>query len=112
MLKRAFRIEFSRSLLAGRDTASTNFTDQLGPEIVFPHHGQGLDYRDFTGKPAPDLVRQAASRPARLWLMLMNNGTEEKPDATTVMLTQLLPDFFPKVQRWRFAKVEVRLYSK
>ena len=44
--------------------------------------------------------------------MLMNNGTEEKPDATTVMLTQLLPEFFPKVQRWRFAKVEVRLYSK
>jgi 4-amino-4-deoxy-L-arabinose transferase-like glycosyltransferase len=104
--------EFSRSLRAGRDTASASFTDQLGPEILFPHHARGLDYRDFTGKPAPDLVRQAASGHARLWLMLMNNGTDEKPDATTVMLTQLLPEFLPKVQRWRFAKVEVRLYSK
>ncbi|MGZ4730754.1 MAG: glycosyltransferase family 39 protein [Terriglobales bacterium] len=104
--------EFSRSLRAGRDTANPSFTDQLGPAILFPHHGRGLDYRDFTGKPAPDLVRQAASAYRRLWLMLMNNGTDEKPDATTVMLTQTLPQFFPKVQRWRFAKVEVRLYSK
>jgi 4-amino-4-deoxy-L-arabinose transferase-like glycosyltransferase len=104
--------EFARSLRAGGDTASANLTDKLGPEIVFPHHGQALDYRDFTGKPAPDLVRQAASGHAQLWLMLMNNGTDEKPDATTVMLTRVLPEFFPNVQRWRFAKVEVRLYSR
>ncbi|OLE13233.1 MAG: hypothetical protein AUG89_05635 [Acidobacteria bacterium 13_1_20CM_4_56_7] len=104
--------EFARSLRAGGDTANANFRDKLGPEIVFPHHGQALDYRDFTGKPAPDLVRQAASGHAQLWLMLMNNGTDEKPDATTVMLTQVLPEFFPNVQRWRFAKVEVRLYSR
>lgn len=104
--------EFARSLRAGGDTASANFTDKLGPEIVFPHHGRALDYRDFTGKPAPDLVRQAASGHAQIWLMLMNNGTDEKPDATTVMLTQVLPEFFPNVQRWRFSKVEVRLYSR
>lgn len=104
--------EFARSLRAGEDTASANFTDKLGPEIVFPHHGRALDYRDFTGKPAPDLVRQAASGHAQIWLMLMNNGTDEKPDATTVMLTQVLPEFFPNVQRWRFSKVEVRLYSR
>jgi len=104
--------EFSRSLRAGQDTASPSFTAEPGPEIMFPHHGPGLDYRDFTGKPSPDLVRQAASAHARLWLMLMNNGTDEKPDATTVMLTQLLAELFPNVQRWRFAKVEVRLYSR
>jgi hypothetical protein len=104
--------EFSRSLRAGQNAASPNFTDQLGPKILFPHHGPVLDYRDFTGKPAPDLVRQATSAYPRLWLMLMNNGTDEKPDATTVMLTDVLPEFFPKIQRWRFAKVEVRLYSK
>jgi mannosyltransferase len=104
--------EFSRSLRAGRDTASLTFTEHLGPDILFPHHGPGLDYRDFTGKPSPDLVRQAASAYPRLWLMLMNNGTDEKADSTTVMLTQALPQFFPKLQRWRFEKVEVRLYSK
>lgn len=104
--------EFSRSLRAGHDTASPSFTAEPGPEILFPHHGPGLDYRDFTGKPAPDLVRQAASGHARLWVMLMNNGTPEKPDPTTVMLTETLPELFPRVQRWQFTKVEVRLYSK
>jgi hypothetical protein len=104
--------EFSRSLRAGQDTASPKFTDQLGPEILFPRHGPGLDYRDFTGKPSTDSVRQAASPYPRLWVMLMNNGTAEKPDPTTLMLTQTLAELFPKVQRWQFAKVEVRLYSK
>lgn len=42
----------------------------------------------------------------------MNNGTPEKPDPTTVMLTETLPELFPRVQRWQFTKVEVRLYSK
>ena len=28
-----------------------------GPEILFPRHGAGLDYRDFTGKPTADLLR-------------------------------------------------------
>jgi len=28
------------------------------------------------------------------------------------MLTKILPEAFPRVQRWQFAKVEVRLYSK
>jgi hypothetical protein len=44
--------------------------------------------------------------------MLMNNGLAEKPDPTTVMLTQVLAESFPSLQRWQFAKVEVRLYSK
>jgi hypothetical protein len=28
------------------------------------------------------------------------------------MLTLTLPETFPKMQQWEFAKVEVRLYSK
>jgi len=48
----------------------------------------------------------------RIWLMLMNNGSAEKPDPTTLMLKQILPETFPKIQRWNFAKVEVRLYSR
>ncbi len=44
--------------------------------------------------------------------MLMNNGPAGDPDPTTVMLTRILPESFPKVQRWQFAKVEVRLYAK
>lgn len=104
--------EFFRSARAGENTASSNFTSQMGPEILFPHHGAGLDYRDFTGKPTEDLLRAAGISHARVWVMLMNNGSEEKPDATTVMLTRILSESFPSMNRWKFTKVEVRLYGR
>jgi len=95
---------------AGENTARAGFTGQLGAEILFPQHGAGLDYRDFTGKPTEDWVRTIVNR--RVWVMLMNNGTVEKPDPTTVMLTRVLPESFPRMVRWQFNKVEVRLYSR
>jgi mannosyltransferase len=105
--------EFFRSLRAGTNAASTDFTGRLGPaEILFPRHGAGLDYRDFTGKPTPEFIRAAVQDHSRVWLMLMNNGPVEKPDPTTLMLTQVLPEFLPKVQGWRFHRVEVRVYRK
>jgi len=104
--------EFFRSVRAGINTASPEFTAALGPDILFPRHGPGLDYRDLTGKPNPEFLRGAIPGRSRIWIMLMNNGTAEKPDPTTIMLTQVLPETFPKVQRWEFARVEVRLYSR
>jgi len=103
--------EFFRTLRAGANTISPQFTAQLGPEILFPRHGAGLDYRDFTGKPTPDFVRIAAQVHTRLWLMLMNNGPADQPDPTTQMLSQVLAERFPKAQSWHFPRVEVRLYS-
>jgi mannosyltransferase len=104
--------EYFRSLRAGENTASPNFTAQLGPEILFPHHGAGLDYRDFTGKFSAELLHLAASSHPRLWVMLMNNQPVRGYDPTTAMLTQILPESFPRLQRWQFPRVEVRLYSK
>jgi len=104
--------EFFRSQRAGRNTASPDFTTPLGPEILFPRHESGLDYRDFTGKPALEFIRDAAPHYSRVWLMLMNNGPVKRPDPTTQMMSQALPEVLPKVQRWQFTKVEVRLYSK
>jgi len=104
--------EFFRSVRAGENTASPEFKAQLGPEIVFPSHGDSLDYRDFTGKPAEDLVRREAQRHPRIWVMLMNNGPTGNPDATTVMLTRVLGSAYPKVQSWQFAKVELRVYGR
>jgi mannosyltransferase len=103
--------EFFRSLRAGVNTASPKFTATLGPEILFPRHGAGLDYRDFTGKPTEAFLRSTLPGHPRVWIMLMNNGTADKPDPTTLMLTQVLPRMLPKVQQWEFARVEVRLYS-
>jgi hypothetical protein len=103
--------EFFRSLRAGENTASPSFTAQLGPEILFPRHGTGLEYRDFTGKPTAEFVRSLAANHRRVWVMLMNNGPAGKPDPTTGMLTDVLAESFPKMTRWEFAKVEVRVYS-
>jgi mannosyltransferase len=104
--------EFFRSLRAGQNTASPDYSGQFGPAIVFPHHGAGLDYRDFTGKPTAEFVQNIAPAHRRMWVMLMYNGTADNPDPTTRMLTQILPQSFPNVQRWQFEKVEVRLYSR
>jgi mannosyltransferase len=104
--------EFVRSLHAGENSASPNFTAQLGPQILFPQHGAGLDYRDFTGKPTADFLRAATPGYPRMWIMLMNNGPAGRPDPTTGMLAQILAESFPKMARWQFAKVEVRLYSR
>ena len=104
--------EFFRSLRANENTASPKFTSTLGPEIIFPRHGPGLDYRDFTGKPTAEFLRTELPKHPRVWIMLMNNGTPGKPDPTTMMLNQVLPEMFSTMQRWGFSRVEVRLYSR
>jgi mannosyltransferase len=104
--------EFVRSQRSGENTASAEFTSRLGPEIVFPYHGAGLDYRDFTGKPTADLLRSIASTHSRVWVMLMNNGPAGNPDPTTALTTKILLESFPKSRQWAFTKVEVRLYEK
>ena len=104
--------EFFRSVRAGENSASPAFKRQLGPEILFPKHGPGLDYRDFTGKPTADFLGSVAPSHPRLWILLIDNGPPGKPDPTTALLTQTLPQFFPQLQRWQFPRVELRLYSK
>jgi hypothetical protein len=104
--------EYFRTLRAGVNTASPSYAVQLGPEILFPHHGTGLDYQDFTGKPDAELLHAAVSSHRRMWVMLMNNQPIKGSDPTTWMLTQIFSEGFPKVQWWQFPKVEVRLYSR
>lgn len=103
--------EFFRAELAGTDTANSAYRDELGPDILFPRHGSGLDYRDFTGKPTEAFLRSVTPGYSRVWLMLMNNGPVGNPDPTTVMLTKILPESFRNEQHWEFSRVEVRLYS-
>jgi mannosyltransferase len=104
--------EFFRSLRAGKNTASPDFTAQLGPEIVFPRHSAGLDCRDFMDKPSPGFLRTLGSGHSRLWVVLLTNTPAGRTDPTTEMLSQVLPEVFPKMVRRQFPKIEVRLYSK
>jgi mannosyltransferase len=83
-----------------------------GPEIIYPRHGDRLDYRDFTGKPCVEFVQSASAQYSRLWVVLMSNGTPGHPDSTTLMLDQTLGKSFSQIERVQFPQVEVRLYSR
>jgi hypothetical protein len=47
-----------------------------------------------------------------VWVVLMSNGTPGHPDASTLMLTQILRESFQQKEQAQFPQVEVRLYSK
>ena len=83
-----------------------------GPEIIFPRHGDRLDYRDVTGKPTEEFLRSVPGKHARVWVVLMSNGAPGHPDATTMMLDQTLGESFPQMKALQFPQVEVRLYSE
>ncbi|MHB8214809.1 MAG: glycosyltransferase family 39 protein [Candidatus Sulfotelmatobacter sp.] len=100
--------EFFGSLRAGGSASGP----ASGPEIMFPRHGDRLDYRDVTGKPNEDFLRSVPSQHARVWVVLMSNGAPGHPDATTMLLDQTLGESFPQMKALPFPQVEVRLYSK
>jgi mannosyltransferase len=96
-------------LIRARDSGTSSAT---GPEIIFPRHNDHLDYRDFTGNPTLEFMRSVRGEYARVWVVLMSNRTPGHPDATTLMLGQVLAESFPRIERMQFPQVEVRLYSK
>jgi hypothetical protein len=100
--------EFFKSLRASRSSSDI----AAGPEIIYPRHGDQLDYRDFTGKPTSEFVRSLASHQSRMWLVLMSNASLGRPDATTLMLDQILGESFPRVDCVQFPQVEVRVFSR
>ncbi len=103
--------EFYRSL-RGESGTQRNIEAESVPDIIFPRHGDRLDYRDFTGKPAPEFLRSVSKQYDRVWVVLMNNGGPSNPDPTTLMLSGILADSFAEMQQWEFPQVEVRLYSR
>ncbi len=82
------------------------------PEIIFPRHGDRLDYRDVTGNPTSEFLRSLPGKYARIWVVLMSNGTPGHPDPTTSILSQILGESFPRKEQVQFPQMEVRLYSK
>jgi mannosyltransferase len=93
-------------------TATSASRTESGPEIIYPRHGDHLDYRDFSGKPSSDFVHAVPSRYSRVWLVLMSNENHGEPDASTQMLDRIFDESFPRVEQAKFPQVEVRLYSK
>ena len=103
--------EFFRSERAGENTASPKFSGRLGPDILFPHFGPGLDYSDFKAKPIPEILRSELPNYSRVWMLFMYNQAGGA-GRTTALFTQMLPQFFPHTECRDFPKVEVCLYTK
>jgi mannosyltransferase len=101
--------EFFMSLREARDSQSRSAT---GPEVIFPRHGDHLDYRDVTGNPTSEFMSSVPDHYARVWVVLMSNGVPGHSDATTVMLNQAFGESFGRIERVQFPQVEVELYSK
>jgi mannosyltransferase len=101
--------EFFRSERAGQNTASSSFTALLGPEILFPNDGPGLNYRDFRARLTPSFLSAAAPNHERVWVFLIYN---ENSDPTTTALKRTLPQWFPQVESWHFPRVEIQLYHR
>ncbi|HZW81460.1 MAG TPA: glycosyltransferase family 39 protein [Candidatus Deferrimicrobiaceae bacterium] len=82
------------------------------PEIIYPRHGDNLDYQDFSGKPTSAFVHSIPEHYSRVWVVLMSNQANGHPDPTTLMLNRILGESFPRVEEAQFPQVEVRVYSK
>ena len=83
-----------------------------GPQVIFPTHGDHLDYRDFMGKPSVEFLRSVPLHYDRVWVVLKNAGTPTNPDPTTTALGQIFSASYAHVQSLQFPWVEVRLYSR
>jgi mannosyltransferase len=101
--------EFVGSLRGTRDSQGRI---TAGTEVIFPRHGDRLDYRDVTGNPSAEFVRLSSGQYVRIWVVLMSNGAPGNPDSTTLMLEQTLGESFPRSENVLFPQVEVRLYGK
>jgi mannosyltransferase len=97
---------------SSRRAANLQGSRAPGPEIIFPRHGDHLDYRDVTGKPTFEFLRSMPDQYARIWVVLMSNGSPGHPDATTQMIEQTLAESFSRIERTQFPQVEVRLQRK
>jgi 4-amino-4-deoxy-L-arabinose transferase-like glycosyltransferase len=100
--------EFFKSLRAKESQAGF----PAEPEIIYPRHGDHLDYRDFSGKPTSAFVHSLSGRYSRVWVVLMSNQANGHPDPSTLMLNRILDGSFPSAEEAQFPQVDVRVYSK
>jgi mannosyltransferase len=82
------------------------------PDIVFPRHGDRLDYRDVVGNSTNEFLQSLGEKYTRVWVVLMSNETHGNPDAATLTIEQTLAGSFSHSKQLSFPQVEVWLFSK
>jgi hypothetical protein len=82
------------------------------PTVVYPSRGEQIDYRDFMGKPTPELLESATRNYPRVWIVLKNNQGRGGPDPTTQSINSLFQPAYTHEQTLNVPGVEVRLYER
>src|SRR5262249_54157701 len=104
--------EFYRARPGGPNAPADASRAHSGPEIIYPHHSDQLEYLDLTGNPPEDFLRAIADGNRRTWVILMNNGLPPNFDTGTGRIDHILGASSLDTRTWEFPKVQVRLYSR
>jgi mannosyltransferase len=83
------------------------------PIIIFPGKGDSLEFHELLAKPSAKFLQTIPLHYARVWVILMNNGTPSNPDTTTRLLNEIFSRSYPTTERQDFfPAIEVQLYSR
>jgi mannosyltransferase len=82
------------------------------PAVIFPSHGDRVDYRDFLGKPSPEFLQTVPQNYKRVWIVLQHNQGNDGRDPTTRLIDETFGQAYPHESDMNFPGVEVRLYER
>jgi mannosyltransferase len=81
------------------------------PIVLYPSHGDQIDFRDFVEKPSYDQLQQLLPKYPRVWLVLSHAGPSGQDD-TSISLARLIAASHSRVDPHDFTGLEVFLYNE
>jgi mannosyltransferase len=80
------------------------------PIVLYPSHGDQIDFRDFVEKPSYDQLEHSLPKYERVWLVLSHAGPSGR-DETSITVARLIAASHSRVDPHDFTGLEVILYS-
>jgi mannosyltransferase len=81
------------------------------PTVLYPSHGQQLDFRDFVEKPSYDQLEGSIAKYDRIWLVLSHAGGASGLDDTALHITRSIFSGHAFVDQCDFNGLDVVLYE-
>jgi mannosyltransferase len=86
-------------------------TISKNPMVLYPNHGDQIDFRDFVEKPSYEQLEPSLPNFQRVWLVLSHAGPSGQDD-TSMTLERLIAGTHHRVDPHDFSGLEVVLYSE
>jgi mannosyltransferase len=90
---------------------SLQYPISRNPTVLYPSHGDQIDFRDFVEKPSYDQLEHSLPKYGRVWLVLSHAGGPSDPDDTSVALARLIAASHRSIDPHDFNGLEVFLYG-